>query len=306
MDALIFLAAGTPRAALFDIAGKPLVLRQVQWLRAIGCERIVIELPPGDLGTKVQWCLEQEPLGIGVSWVPFSGAPAREQAATQGLSERVVALPGDVLGDGDLTRILLAREASEIHASFRPPAALGGSVEGAVIRVFGPGSSTPECVEGPGWGVHVRDEDEAFRLSLAVLDGGLPQTSKTGWTVQIHARKIQSGVWVAQGGEVHETANLVRPVFIGPNAVVGRDAVVGPAVMLGEGGQVGSLAKLRASKVEARAAVPAASDIAAARIVPLFSRSPRAPSSSRARVWAIGAALAVLLAVATLAARGLP
>lgn len=290
MDALILPSARTPRAALFDIAGKPLILRQIQWLRAVGCERIAVALPEGELATRVALALEQEPLGLGVSWGPASGS-VEETLRERGLSACALVLPGDVLGDGDLVRSFLKSEdGGEIHLN--PPEILAGILVDATLHLFENGSCAARRIAGPGWGVRLRSEEDAFSLSLAILDGGLSSTSKTAWPVQVHATKIHSGIWVAQGAVVHETANLIRPVFIGPNAVVGRDAVIGPSVTLGEAAQVGSLARLQSSVVERSAAVPASSEIADALVVPLL------PSAKKPGRWSLGVGLGVGMLVA--------
>lgn len=292
MDALISPSLTAPSAGLLDVAGKPLILRQIQWLRAIGCERIVIELPSGALAERLTAVLDQEPLGVGVSWAPSSGAPPRVFASEQGLSERVIALPGDTLGDGDLVRIYLASDGGELQILLDAPPPFAGAPP-ASIWVLGPGARRRQELRGPGWGLRLQDEDDAFRLSLAVLDGSLPRTSKTGWAVQVHASKIHSGVWVAQGAQVHDTANLVRPVFIGPHAVVGHDAVVGPGVLLGANGRIGSLSRLQNSHVAPDASVPRAVELSSSRVV----SSPTAPARRRP-LWGLGLALLALLLVA--------
>lgn len=279
MDALIHLVPGAHHAALFDVAGKPLVIRQIQWLRAAGFEHIAVELPADSLGVAVSAALDAEPLGPGVIRLLTSGLEARQIVAdpASGLSPRVLLLPADVLGDGDLVQGLLKASSDSIEMYFDPPSKKLERLGGASALFIGPEPGASRRVRGPGWGAHIRDDDGAFLLSLAILDGAVPGHNSSAWPVQVHASKISSGVWVARGAEVHDTAHLVRPVFIGAGAVVNRDAVVGPGVMVGNEATVGSCSRLLAAAVEPRSAVPASTDASGARFVPALPTAPRRP-----------------------------
>lgn len=292
MDALIHLVPDAHHAPLFDVAGKPLVLRQIQWLRAAGCERIVIELPPGPLETEVARALDAEPLGSGIIRLPASSLAPRLLAIEPdlGLSSRVLLLPANVLGDGDVVRALLKTSSDTIEVFFDPPSPKLTRLGGACAMLVGPIESALRRVRGPGWGALLRNEDDAFMLSLAILDGAVSAHNSSAWAVQVHASRVSSGVWVARGAEVHDTAHLVRPVFIGAGAVVSRDAVVGPGVLVGQEATVGSCSRLLSAAVSPGAAVPAATDVSGARIVQTLPSPPR-----RSSPWAYGAMLATLL-----------
>ena len=292
MNALIHLVPGSPGAALLSVAGRPLLLRQIQWLRAVGCERIVVELPPQ--ADDIVAALDAEPLGPGVERVPTSGLDPRALAQACGLGKRVLAVPADVIGDGDLVRLMLSSPSSDVFAHFdRPPRCRRLGL--ACVSLLGDGD-TPLVTRGPGWAVRLRSEDEAFKLTLAVLDGQLPSSTSGLWPVQVHATRIRSGVWVARGAEIHDSAQLIRPVFIGANAVVARDAVVGPAVVVGDDALVSSWSRVRSAAIEAGASVEASSDIVDARIV-----APAHPTTSpprRGPRLVLGLALLTLVGLA--------
>lgn len=291
MDALIHLVPDAPRSALLDIAGKPLLLRQIQWLRAAGFERVVVELPPGDLEAAVTALLDAEPLGPSVSSMPASGLAPRLLATAPGvgLSSRVLLLPANVLGDGDLVRVLLKASSDNIEVVFRPPGKRLDRLGGANAFLLGPNSTAPRRVSGPGWGALIEDEDSAFALSLAILDGAVTCNRSSAWPVQVHATRVSSGIWVARGAEVHDTAHLVRPVFIGAGAVVSRGAVIGPGVLVGNDAVVGSGSRLQAASVEPGAQVPAEARLAETRVVPVL------PGRRRPVPLWLGLAAAMLL-----------
>jgi carbonic anhydrase/acetyltransferase-like protein (isoleucine patch superfamily) len=60
----------------------------------------------------------------------------------------------------------------------------------------------------------------------------------------VEARELEPGVWVAPGAEVHPSARLLGPVYIGQNSVVGRLACIGPGVVVDRDSWVGDRCQL--------------------------------------------------------------
>jgi hypothetical protein len=48
MRGVIHRVVGAPGAGLLPVAGRPLVARQLQWLRTIGCLRVAVEIGSDD------------------------------------------------------------------------------------------------------------------------------------------------------------------------------------------------------------------------------------------------------------------
>jgi NDP-sugar pyrophosphorylase family protein len=229
MQALVRCAE---RVALADVAGRPLVDRQIQWLQAIGCDRIVVESRSAAVRAHVAEVSAE--LAPDVQVAPsLHDFRLRDVVRELDLRGPVVVVPGDVLGDGDLVRVLgrCGSGGAIVHAA-APPVA--GRRRSAEVRVWMPGSVTPHLV-GPGWACRLQTPADAFRLGCAALEGRLPPRDDEGhgWPIEIHAAEIAHGVWVARGASVPPRALLVPPVLVGPGAVVDAGAIVGPQVVIG-------------------------------------------------------------------------
>ena len=68
-----------------------------------------------------------------------------------------------------------------------------------------------------------------------------------GMAVFAGLQETASQVWQAEGAQVAPTARLIGPVVVGPNAVVGAEAVVTGPTLIGEGVVVGERAFVSAS-----------------------------------------------------------
>ncbi|KYF57956.1 hypothetical protein BE08_15015, partial [Sorangium cellulosum] len=64
MYAIIARVAESPDAGLFSIAGRPLVSRQLQWLREIQCRRVAVQIGADAASMAVAaWLSEHDALG---------------------------------------------------------------------------------------------------------------------------------------------------------------------------------------------------------------------------------------------------
>lgn len=239
MDALIRRAwFPFTSLSLVDLAGRPLVARQVQWLHACGCDRVVIEVHPGER-EMLRWIdANRHAFGPRLDAVETTRSePIETTLRRTALAPRgpVLVVSARVLGDFDVARALaaLGSGGAVVHAEAPrggPRAFASGSV-----RVWLPGAEVPNVVV-PGWCAELRAPREVGELGFAALSGALPARDETGHLapIQIHAFEAEPGVWLARGAWVSPHARLVAPVLVGENAVVDHGAVVGPRVTLGE------------------------------------------------------------------------
>lgn len=65
--------------------------------------------------------------------------------------------------------------------------------------------------------------------------------------LEFPGRQIQPGIWAEEGVELHPTARIVGPVFLGANTQVKTDAVVGPFTVLGRNTRIETGASLKRS-----------------------------------------------------------
>jgi hypothetical protein len=221
-------------SALEDIAGKPLVSRQLLWLRSMGCEKVVVEIGPGDdgiallayldhfdaLGADVVSILSPRPLGI-------DGLGAR---AGIGIDVPRVVIDSDVLGDTDATTLFSGLDGRDREARPGPPAP-----RAATGHAFAPGSvgvrragRDAEEVGAEGWTVRLRDRADAFALTCGYLSGELGARELT-----LPGTAITPGIYMGRGAVIEAGAEVRGPVLIGPGAIVRSGARVGPFVVLG-------------------------------------------------------------------------
>lgn len=255
MFAVIYPASGLPAShALVPIAGRPLVSRQLQWLRALGVERVALVLPSGPEGDRVaQWLTDNEPVSRDVVFVRDADSPA-EAATRAGFGGRPhLSLSSDVVGDGDLSRLYGLAERGRVVAHLVPPP--GCRAEEAFVCVE---HTTLELrhertilVRGPGWGARVSDLAAARELGDRVLEGSLPPADDVhAFPIQLHASALLPGVWVARGAHVDKRAIVRAPVWIGPGAVVEAGARVGPGTHVGARAVISRGASVRECVVE--------------------------------------------------------
>jgi NDP-sugar pyrophosphorylase family protein len=238
----IIRAASISSAPLLQIAGKALVIRQLQWLRAVGCDRIVVELSDDTAGDAVAGLIEDaEAVGDGVVLVSSAERLSHPGVARRGGvpdEASFLLVQGDVIGDADLTRVYLAAEASGAKARFAPHPELV-ELQPASVVLHGQRRGARPVVEGSGWVVRVRHAADALALTSAVLSGRLSRAASAIWPIQVHAAEIRPGVWLSRGARVDAAATLVPPVLIGVDASVLAGARVGPSAVVGAASVIG-------------------------------------------------------------------
>lgn len=270
MHALIHRVPGGSRLASLDIAGRPLVIRQVQWLRTIGCDRIAIELEAGPDGDALASLVEaDEAIGYDVALVTSSAPMTLEQlAARAGVPLRgALVIPANVIGDGDLARLYARAGDDGVVAHVPGFPELPWWTRGAAIRLLGDDGRAQRHVVGPGAAICVDGPRDAMALALTVLAGHLPAPrGDRAFVPPVHAAERSPSVWVARGAIVSPDARLTGPCFIGCDAVVAADAVVGPGAIVGERAVVESGTRVRSSYIDPHVIVGEGLDIEAMRV----------------------------------------
>jgi hypothetical protein len=238
MRAVIHQSPDFPCAGLFPVAGRPLIARQLQWLRMIGCEAIAVEIGPSAESAEIaRWLTEEDAIGAGVSLVRTERCLSpREIARRAGFEGRapLLVVPADVLAGGRVEAPCDA-DGARGTAIGSPPEALAGRLSGGTLHVIGARSAASRWAARPGWAVRVRSFADAMALSAAALDGRLSsRPSDPSWGIQVHAAEISPGIWVSRGALIEPGAEIIAPALIGSGAIVCAGARVGPRVTLGE------------------------------------------------------------------------
>jgi hypothetical protein len=225
MWAVIFESAGAPGAGLHDIAGRPLLIRQLQWLRDNRVAPVAVEVREGPHAARLAALLlgGSDPLLEGCVVLP-SAAPLGlwAAAARAGVpaAEPLLGLASDLLVSG----VLPAPCGEGRYRVDAPPGFARAHSEFTVTGARAAPGSTRQHV---GWGLHVDSRATAHALSCAVLAGRAPG-------VLLHAAEVKPGIWLSRGAHVHADAQLRAPVLVGPDTHVLAGAVVGPEALLGK------------------------------------------------------------------------
>jgi hypothetical protein len=183
MIAVIHLVPNDGTSGMLTVAGRPLLERQLDWLGALGCEQILVEIGPDPLSAAVaQWlrdsgtlASDQHVKAVETDW----RLGARGVASRVGLAQNasVLAIPADLLGDGDLGMLYPVANAFGAVAFFNPPKGLERTLMGGTIRLVRAPLKhrRPAMILGPGWGARLTSQSEADALGNAALRGKLPK-----------------------------------------------------------------------------------------------------------------------------------
>ncbi|MEY4514963.1 MAG: hypothetical protein RLZZ450_7085, partial [Pseudomonadota bacterium] len=260
MRALIYELAGAIGAGALDVAGRPLIIRQLQWLRDRGIEDVVVEIASGAQAVeRGALLLGTDPLTLRCLVIP-----TRCAIGPLGLAERAgldddelfLSLPANMVVHADL---VLPEQATAY--SFGPPA-FAVQASPAIVAVRSRVHEAERSTEhAAGWALRVADPAAAHTLSCAILSG-----QATGFIV--HAAEVRTGIWLARGARVAEDATLLPPTLIGAYARVFAKARVGPNVIVGDAAVIEREAVLSEVTVAPGTLVGEASRVRQARIDP--------------------------------------
>jgi len=225
----------SPLSPLHDIAGLPLLARQLLWLHSLGCERIAVEVGAGVEGRAVlEWLHGGDALGLDV--VPVlapsslgSVKVARRAGVPAGVPFLVI--PNDVLGDADPSTLFGDDRAPALVARPAAHPALAGLSAGALeVRRASGRAASGTCL---GWSVRVRSRADAFGLSCAIVDGSLGEHPSGPFMVP--GTRREDGVVLGRGARIEAGAHVVALVVLGAGVTVRRGARVGPYAFIGAG-----------------------------------------------------------------------
>jgi hypothetical protein len=248
MRAVIWELPGSVGVGALDVAGRPLLIRQLQFLRDVGIEDVVVEIAEGpDAAERAALLLGPDPLCTNVCVIPSASPLGLEELAGRaGIphDELILSLPADLALHASLDLQVKEPTSFELDS----PSGLHESSVRVDVRTRRNGPSESLVRKAPGWAARIRHHEAAHALGCAILLGHAPG-------LMIHAAQVRPGVWLARGARVAHDAQLVPPVLIGGEARVFAKAQVGPRAIVGH-----------ASVVE-REAVISESSIAKATIV---------------------------------------
>jgi len=225
--ALIYEVEGYRGAGWIDIAGRPLLIRQFQWLRAHGIEEIAVELCAGpDDSARGAWLLGDDPLISRVTVIP-TGAPVGSDALAEraGLAadQRVLRVPAHALLGGTLALDF----AEPTRLTLKPPSDVIGPSATLEIRTQTE-RATGELPAQEAWGMCIEDLGHALDAGSAAMSGRAPG-------IMMHGLEKEPGLWLARGASIATGARVEPPVFLGVGAMVLDGAHVGPRAVILDG-----------------------------------------------------------------------
>lgn len=243
MDGVIFVDEAS--SAHWDVAGTPLLVRQLEWLFENGCKRVVVERCANDPHwDEVELALESHAAAVIVERV-LTAAPLgpMELSRRAGLGDdKFIALSSRTLASSDL-RAIFALDAGT-KAMLAPPPGYEALYEADVLVLSKARPRIESAVSVDGWGVVFSCEQEAHEFGCAVLD-------KRVHGVVVHGAELTPGVWSTRGAVIEDGAIVRGPVFVGAAARVCAGAVVGPNAVIGARSVIEPAAIVREALVRA-------------------------------------------------------
>ena len=145
MHAVVHRPSVAPAWDFPTVLGQPLIVRQVAWLRAVGCTRILVEVHADPAGFAVaRWLGSHAPGSCDVELVTTPRPRGHEQVARRaGLAAGTpyLALPSDVLADADLAQVLRSSRGDGARVLLWSPA--GARATSVLIPVVGRPAASP-------------------------------------------------------------------------------------------------------------------------------------------------------------------
>jgi NDP-sugar pyrophosphorylase family protein len=222
MDAFILGASGGTDDLARPIVGAPLLVRQIEWLRASGARRVVVNRVADAASARDLGSPDEAKIGVEVVWIPSAEPLARAELARRvGLREGIVAvLAHAVVGDVDLRP--LAAQATRTGADVTVRV---GDLD---LELWHAGEGLRErvTVQAAGWLRLVGSERDAQVLNEDILMGRVVG-------IEVRGSEIRKGVWTSRGAIAVDGARLEPPCYLGPDSFVASGAVIGPGAVLG-------------------------------------------------------------------------
>jgi hypothetical protein len=219
-----------------DIAGRPLLVRQLQWLRDCGIEDVVVEVCTGPHAhARGRFLLSDEPLISRAVTLPTNGPQgASELARRAGIAPELlrIEIPASALCAGSPATLLNAHSPSRVRftsdvVSHARPVIVGVTTD--LARADLP-TSPIEDAGADAWGAHIESAELAQTFGCAALSGGV-----SGLMIHASESAQKRHVWLARGAHVETGAKIEPPVYLGANALVVAGAHVGPCAVIGDG-----------------------------------------------------------------------
>jgi carbonic anhydrase/acetyltransferase-like protein (isoleucine patch superfamily) len=252
MQAIIRTIPGLKNPSLFDVAGRPLIVRQLQWLRDAGIDRIVVTASSDkEIQSLLCAVADDAALARNVRWVlaPCDDRELLRELVRPGVPMFV--LDADLIGGADLVAIM-ARCTRSSRVTLQSPGAWAHALRlHPSIDVIVDDAELLHDATHSGWGVRIRSAADGLLLASAVLTRRTPPLDAANVSqITVHAAERAPGVWVARGAHVEEGARLIGPVYVGAEAYVCRGAQIGPATILQRRAVVERSSKITGSTVE--------------------------------------------------------
>ena len=209
-----------------DIADRPLLVRQLQFLRDCGVEDVCVEVCEGPhAAARAQFLLSHDPLMAHVQ-VFQARIHFRQQSSRGARGSRKMSC-------FSLCLLTSLSTPNPTYKSLRPHATCSGLLRGLMANTWSCTCARAQAtrrrlrLDTAGWAMRVATLKDAHTLSCAALER---QTAG----LMLHAAELRPGVWLARGARVSPDATLTAPVWVGVgDARVFAGAKIGPRAVLG-------------------------------------------------------------------------
>ena len=179
---------------MLRVAGRAVIEWQIEWLLGMGVDGVIVEVGDDAASAEVaEWVGTRYGDGTDVIVVGGEDAArlgAREAACRAGIGalRPILAIPADMIGNGDLTYMVPVANPFGVVAFFDPPSALVRKLSGGTVRlVRAPLRSSktttheplrsrgqPSPIRGLGWAARIQSPAAAAAMTEAVIFREVP------------------------------------------------------------------------------------------------------------------------------------